>query len=94
MLNSTQPGNGGKIGFYYTDTEIIPVGIKGCFRFDKDDKKVEKFSGEEEIRAVVEGPLMAKLCHAQHLGYHVDSNTRILVTGGASENQAILQVHR
>ena len=40
MLNSTQPGNGGKIGFYYTDTEIIPVGIKGCFRFDKDDKQV------------------------------------------------------
>ena len=37
---------------------------------------------------------MAKLCHAQHLGYHVDSNTRILVTGGASENQTILQVHQ
>jgi len=35
---------------------------------------------------------MAKLCHAQHLGYHVDSSTRILVTGGASENQTILQV--
>ena len=40
MLSSTQPGNGGKIGFYFTDTEIIPVGIKGCFRFDKDDNKV------------------------------------------------------
>lgn len=40
MLNSTQPGNGGKIGFYFTDTEIIPVGVKGCFRFDKDDKQV------------------------------------------------------
>ena len=37
---------------------------------------------------------MAKLCHAQRLGYHVDSNTRILVTGGASENQTILQVHQ
>ena len=56
------------------------------------NKQVEKFSPEEEIRAVVEGPLMAKLCHAQQLGYHVDSNTRILVTGGASENQTILQV--
>ena len=54
--------------------------------------QVEKFSAEEEVRAVVEGPLMAKLCHAQQLGYHVDSNTRILVTGGASENQTILQV--
>ena len=53
---------------------------------------MEKFSAEEEVRAVVEGPLMAKLCHAQQLGYHVDSNTRILVTGGASENQTILQV--
>lgn len=53
---------------------------------------MERFSAEEEVRAVVEGPLMAKLCHAQHLGYHVDSNTRILVTGGASENQTILQV--
>jgi len=40
MLASTKPGNGGKIGFYFTDTEIIPVGIKGCFKFDKDDKKV------------------------------------------------------
>ena len=37
---------------------------------------------------------MAKLCHAQRLGYYVDSNTRILVTGGASENQTILQVHQ
>jgi len=40
MLALTQPGNGGKIGFYFTDTEIIPVGVKGCFRFDKDDQKV------------------------------------------------------
>ncbi|XP_065920676.1 xylulose kinase-like isoform X2 [Dysidea avara] len=92
MLASTQPGNGGNIGFYFTDTEIIPVGVKGCFKFDKDDKKVEDFSPEEEIRAVVEGQLMAKLSHAQHLGYHVNSNTRILVTGGASENIGILQV--
>lgn len=43
-LNSTQPGNGGKIGFYYTDTEIIPVGVKGCFRFDKDNKQVRLYS--------------------------------------------------
>jgi len=40
MLASTKSGNGGKIGFYFTDTEIIPVGIKGCFKYDKDDKKV------------------------------------------------------
>ena len=53
---------------------------------------MDNFSPEEEIRAVVEGQLMAKLLHAQHLGYHVDANTRILVTGGASENKGILQV--
>ena len=40
LLKSTQPGNGGRIGLYFTDTEIIPVGIKGCFRFDKDDNQV------------------------------------------------------
>jgi xylulokinase len=35
---------------------------------------------------------MAKRLHAERVGFHVDPNTRILVTGGASVNLPILQV--
>ena len=44
------------------------------------------------MRALVEGQLIAKRLHAETIGFKLTPDTRILVTGGASVNLAILQV--
>ena len=44
------------------------------------------------MRALVEGQMAAKRVHAERLGFRLGADTRILVTGGASVNTAILQV--
>ena len=44
------------------------------------------------MRALVEGQLLAKRLHAETIGFKLTPETRILVTGGASVNLAILQV--
>ena len=62
------------------------------FRFGPTDEKVDTFAPEVEVRAVIEGQVMAKLVHAQRLGYQITSSSRVLVTGGASQNQHICQV--
>ena len=49
-------------------------------------------SNETEVRALIEGQMIAKRLHAERMGFHLSSDTRILVTGGASVNTAILQV--
>ena len=36
--------------------------------------------------------VLAKRLHAERVGFRVDAGTRVLVTGGASVNAAILQV--
>ena len=40
----------------------------------------------------MEGQLLAKRLHAEKIGFKITADTRILVTGGASVNLAILQV--
>ena len=41
---------------------------------------------------MVEGQMMAKRIHAERMGFVIDPDTRILVTGGASVNTVILQI--
>lgn len=80
-------------GIYFHDPEITPAGCQGSFRFDVRGKKVDSFSPEVEVRAVIEGQFLAKLTHARSLGYQISSSSRVLATGGASKNTEILQVH-
>ncbi|XP_065839461.1 xylulose kinase-like [Oscarella lobularis] len=91
LLQSTSPGNGGNIGIYFFDTEITPFAI-GEHRFDASGKKVDVFERSTEVRALVEGQFMAKRVHAENLGYDIGPTSRVLATGGASKNSAILQV--
>lgn len=72
------------------DPEITPAG-QGCHRWDSDNTPVAEFSPEVEVRAIVEGQFMAKWVHAHKLGYQITASSRILATGGASKNTAILQ---
>ncbi|XP_068670881.1 xylulose kinase-like [Montipora foliosa] len=90
-LKESSPGNGGNIGIYFEVTEITPFAV-GVHRFNERGERVESFPKHVEIRALVEGQFMAKRAHAEALGYTAGPNTRILATGGASSNLAILQV--
>merc|ERR1719481_1518160 len=93
LLKATPRGNFGKIGMYFDHPEIVPDGIQGDFRFNREDESVSKYASQEtEIRALIEGQMMAKRLHAERMGFKIDPDTRILVTGGASVNKEILQV--
>ncbi|XP_069674965.1 xylulose kinase [Periplaneta americana] len=92
LLNSTPRGNFGNMGLYYDAQEIIPF-VKGDYRFNKANVQISKFNGKEiEVRAVIEGQFIGKRAHAEDLGFSSNKDTRILATGGASNNPAILQV--
>jgi len=95
LIESTPRGNFGNIGFYFDHPEIVPDGIQGDFRFNKNDEPASRFaSNETEVRALVEGQMMAKRIHAENMGFNIGENkdVRILVTGGGSVNQSILQI--
>lgn len=81
------------LGFYYDDPEITPPVI-GVHRFSEDDSPIDSFTPEREVRAIVEGQFLAKYVHAVSLGYRITPASRILATGGASENKQILQVRK
>ncbi len=90
MLDSTEPGNGGNIGFFYRDPEITPPIMKpGQFCFDAAGEKVRKFDPEREVRAVVEGQFLSMRLHSANVGIEPQ---RILATGGGSANKGILKV--
>ncbi len=78
-------------GIYFTEPEITPAG-RGMYRLDQSDAPVEAFPPEVEVRALVEGQIMAKLYHAPQLGYEITPTSRVLATGGASMNTHIRQV--
>ena len=81
------------LGFYFDHPEIVPHGIQGDFRFSRNDEPASRFaSSETEVRALVEGQMVAKRLHAERLGFSLSEDTRILVTGGASVNKAIQQI--
>lgn len=91
LLDSTPRGNFGNIGLYYDKQEIIPF-LHGDFRFTKNGC-VSKFNSlEVEVRAVVEGQFIRNRAYSEDFGFKIDKNTKILATGGASKNKAILQV--
>ncbi|GLH03124.1 Uncharacterized protein GBIM_09033 [Gryllus bimaculatus] len=92
LLDSTPRGNFGNMGLYYDVQEIIPF-VNGDYRFNKAGIRVNRFSGKEvEVRALVEGQFVAKRAHIEDVGFVVGKCTRILATGGASNNRSILQV--
>uniref|UniRef100_A0AAR2JTZ4 Xylulose kinase n=1 Tax=Pygocentrus nattereri TaxID=42514 RepID=A0AAR2JTZ4_PYGNA len=90
-LRSVPMGNNGNIGIYFDAMEITPPAV-GIHRFDQHNRRVDTFTQEVEIRALVEGQFLAKRVHAQKLGYKIIPGTRVLATGGASSNKDILQV--
>ncbi|XP_020549643.1 xylulose kinase isoform X2 [Sesamum indicum] len=100
LLQQTQPLNGGKLGFYYKDHEIIPPLPVGFHRYVLENFKgdtldgvkeyeVEEFDAASEVRALVEGQFLSMRAHAERFGMPSPPK-RIIATGGASANNSIL----
>ncbi|XP_073995322.1 xylulose kinase-like isoform X2 [Rhodnius prolixus] len=92
LLESTPRGNFGYIGLYYDVEEIVP-NLEGIYRYDRADNSIEKFpSAEIEIRALIEGQFLAKRAIIEDLNMNIGESTKVIVSGGASVNETILQV--
>lgn len=91
-LADTQPGNGGLMSFTYLESEITPTTHKtGVFHFDASDAEVAQFDNAgSEVRGLIEGQFLSLKSHARHLG--LSQPKRIVASGGASVNAALLQV--
>jgi len=89
-LRSTPPGNGGRLGFFFTDPEITPpIQAPGSYWFDADDRPVPAFPNAAAVRAVVEGQFLSLRRHSGALGL---VPRKLLATGGASVNPYLLQI--
>ncbi|XP_045483505.1 xylulose kinase-like [Harmonia axyridis] len=92
LLESTPRGNFGYLGLHF-DVEEILIAASGEFRYNKEGKKLSKFSSSEiEIRAAIEGQFLLRRLFAEEIGFKIGKGTKILATGGASCNKSILQV--
>ncbi|XP_036143451.1 xylulose kinase isoform X2 [Monomorium pharaonis] len=92
LLESTPRGNLGNFGLYFDMQEILPFVI-GDYRYNKANDEIPRYSSKEvEVRALIEGQFVAKRAYAEDFGIIIGPNTRIIATGGASVNKAILQV--
>lgn len=84
-LRATPPGNHGRLMVPWFVPEITPhVPVPGVRRINLDPHDVAG-----NVRAVVEGQMMAMANHSTWMGVHV---REIYATGGASVNPDILQV--
>ena len=55
---------------YYHKREITPE-LEGIYRFNKADESVSRYTSREvEVRALVEGQLIAKRVHSENLGFN------------------------
>ncbi|KAJ3696159.1 hypothetical protein LUZ60_001536 [Juncus effusus] len=93
-LDQVPPLNGGKLGFYYKEHEILPPLPVGYHRYiidNSDDiKQVDKFDPPSEVRAIIEGQLLSMRGHSERFGMP-NPPKRIIATGGASANSSILK---
>ena len=91
-LAATPPGNGGHFGFFIDAPEITPAIPKaGVRRFGPGGAPLAAFPAPAvEARAVVEGQFMSMRAHGESVG--IVAPKRLIATGGASANAAVLQV--
>ncbi|KAJ7958858.1 putative Xylulose kinase [Quillaja saponaria] len=100
FLQQTPPLNGGKIGFYYKEHEIMPPLPVGFHRYVLEnftgdtldglkEHEVEEFDPPSEVRALIEGQFLSMRAHAERFGMPTPPK-RLIATGGASANNSIL----
>ncbi|XP_036143453.1 xylulose kinase [Monomorium pharaonis] len=92
LLESTPQGNLGNFALYFDMQEIFPFAI-GNYRYNKANDEIPRYTSKAvEVRALIEGQFVAKRVYTEDSGVIIGPNTRVIATGGASVNKAILQV--
>ncbi|KAK2981737.1 hypothetical protein RJ640_005989 [Escallonia rubra] len=102
FLQQTPPLNGGKMGFYYKEHEILPPLPVGFHRYTLEnftgdtadgvkESEVKEFDPASEVRALIEGQILSMRAHAERFGMPSPPG-RIIATGGASANSSILSL--
>lgn len=90
-LASTVPGNRGVLGFFIDEPEITPdIRVTGTRFFGADGRRIAAPGPEVQVRAVVESQFLSMRSHGDSVG--ISGVRRVIATGGASKNPAILQV--
>jgi xylulokinase len=85
LVAQVPPGNGGGILLPWFEAEIVPrINRPGIRRFDLDEK-----NAAANCRAIFEAQMMSMRLHSQWMQAAPE---KILVTGGASNDRALLQV--
>lgn len=79
------------MGLYYEQQEILPF-LQGDYKYNKAGSVPKFTSLEVEVRALIEGQFIRKRAYAEDFGFKVGQGSKVLATGGASKNKAILQV--
>lgn len=97
LVESCPPGNNNTLGFYFPLPEIIPPNVQGEFFYDISDtsspvpKKV--LPGKAHPRAILESQLLSiKARVLEILPEDAQPPHRLIITGGSSTNQTILQL--
>jgi xylulokinase len=90
LVARTPPGNEGRIGIFIRTPEITPtIHTTGTYRFDAAGRPVSAFPPEADARAILEGQFLSLRVHGAHVGL---KPRRILATGGASVDRALVQI--
>ena len=85
LVATTKPGNDGGILLPWFEAEIVPrVNRPGIHRFDLDEK-----NAAANCRAIFEAQMLSMRLHSQWMQVAPE---KIFATGGASNNQALLQI--
>jgi len=89
-VRRTPPGNNGYLGFYIKEPEITPpIMTPGIYRFDTSETRIDSFPEDVDSRAVLESQFLSMRVHCGNIGL---APRTILATGGASQNECVLQV--
>lgn len=88
-IGSTPPGNHGNLMLPYVEAEITPRVLRPEVRLYGTPEFTAWRNAAAAVRAVVEAQALSMRIHSGWIG---ERPTALLVTGGASENDAILQV--
>ncbi|XP_045449425.1 xylulose kinase [Melitaea cinxia] len=92
LLQATVRGNMGYMGIYYDTAEIVPRAAAGRWLQDAGGRPADKLAPQFEARALLEGQAVARRAHAEDMGFVLDPSSRVVATGGASVNTALLQI--
>ncbi|CAH0723999.1 unnamed protein product, partial [Brenthis ino] len=91
LLQATVRGNMGYMGIYYDTAEIVPRAAPGRW-LREGGAALQRAAPQFEARALLEGQALARRAHAEEMGFVLDPSSRVVATGGASVNTALLQI--